>query len=197
MLPVRPFCYRLALSRIPRYLIWIFVLDLQSGCTRTWARSSKSLPINKVACQASIPRRHSKSTGPDLQKFRPCITASRQTAARSNPPSYPARTHDDRVENSVTVSNQALSLPPPPAQRLNLQYGRINPLPAWNSSFGSSLAGDIAGMSGSQSTPSSLQESVQIAPGVVAEDYEPLHEPLTAHQADARQGSVASAFSKA
>ncbi|KAI6880206.1 hypothetical protein KC360_g7405 [Hortaea werneckii] len=182
-LPLRPYWYRLALSWIPRYLIWIFVMGVAIRIYKHVGKevkvfgqerdrsSSFSIPgestIDRLAdpttnTMGSNRRKSGAVDHPDLEK-----QALREEAEEENvapdgisiraikPPALPRQSMAESTKSQPRTSSPSASAPD------------------WTSTFGFPVE-PLTGPQSIQSTPTSRSGSRQIASGVVAEDFAPL-----------------------
>ncbi|KAI6841092.1 hypothetical protein KC340_g10619 [Hortaea werneckii] len=183
-LPLRPYWYRLALSWIPRYLIWIFVMGVAIRIYKHVGKefkvfgeerdrsSSFSIPgestMGRMAdpttnTQSSIRRKSAAADQTDLEK---------QTLEEDD---------EEDEENMAPdgISIRAIKSPALPRQSIAESTKSLprtsSPSasgPDWTATFGFP-AEPLSGPQSIQSTPTSRRGSRQIANGVLAEDFAP------------------------
>lgn len=172
-LPIRPFWYRLALSWIPRYLIWIYVMyvairiyrhvgyefkvfgqvrDQSSSIGMIGASSANTNPADVV-----VPMQRTQSSRDDA-------TVEKQAGGDDEE----VAPDDDSLNHNT----------PPVTSRLSLfDPSRRQSTPSWALPFGLSPSDNLAGSSNmrpkSKSNPSSRRGSKQIGAGMSAEDFAP------------------------
>lgn len=171
-LPIRPFWYRLALSWVPRYLIWLYIMWVAIRIYthvgyefRVFGQERDRSSSADLSAQSSAERgaieRHLKERRSQV------ITSEKRVGVGIAPedivPPQPAFT-------VATPNESDKSLPPNAGRRMSL--------PAWHSPFGGTStptapADDTTLHPNSRSTPTSRRGSRQIAPGVFAEDFIP------------------------
>lgn len=195
-LPIRPFWYRLALSWVPRYLIWLFVMGVAiriymhvgyefkvfgmeqdqsstSGIGITNSKDTQSSQTGRLAAAMQWSQ-SSRSDGADAEKQSP-------------------RDEDIAPDEDITIP--ALPRKPSPVSMSMFDFKRRQSVPNWPTAFGGSAygRGESSGQPlrpVSKSNPGSRRGSKQMAPGVPVntEDFA-LLPPITSYQ---RHGSSAS-----
>ena len=179
-LPLRPYWYRLALSWVPRYLIWIFVMFVAIriylhvgkefkvfGHERDRS-SSLSIPgestIDRVATKVAEHKRRKSLTAEhrDLEKLEPEgeIAPDDMSVRAIKSPGFP--------KASSPGSSDSPPLPSP----------RRPSVPDWSATFDFPID-PLTGPKSIKSNSSSRRGSRQIAAGVMAEDFAPPSAPDT------------------
>jgi len=169
-LPIRPFWYRLALSWIPRYLIWLYIMWVAIRIYghvgyefRVFGQEQDRSSSNDLSAASSVERGAIKRA---IREQRSHVMSNEKVDVQSNPA-------------------EDWSIPKPIPSRLSpndsdqispANAGRRASLPAWHSPFGGPPSptpptADIYAHPISRSNPTSRRGSHQIAPGVVAEDF--------------------------
>ncbi|KXT14255.1 hypothetical protein AC579_6702 [Pseudocercospora musae] len=200
-LPIRPIWYRLALSWIPRYLIWIFVMGVAICIYRHVGFEFRVFgQENDQSSSVAIPNidtsvlntGHTARTG---QMRRDLSSISDGTTAEKQPPPDDGIAPDDDDDDSTARgANHKPSLHGIlKAARFN--EGRRSSVPTWSSTFGNAppssedqiAPGPLSPTS--KSLPSSRRGSKQIEPGIAAEDFAPLPPPPLDHS-NRQRGSI-------
>ncbi|KAI7170648.1 hypothetical protein KC343_g1567 [Hortaea werneckii] len=194
-LPLRPYWYRLALSWIPRYLIWIFVMGVAIRIYKHVGKefkvfgqerdrsSSLSIPGESTIDRMADPTRNTMSSNgrrsgavghPDLEK-----QALEEEAEEENvaPDGISIRAIKSPALPRQSIADSTKSLPrrsSPPASA-----------PDWTATFGFPSE-PLTGPQSTQSTSTSRRGSRQIASGVLAEDFAP----PASFEANRHRGSI-------
>jgi G protein-coupled receptor GPR1 len=164
-LPIRPFWYRLALSWVPRYLIWLYIMWV---AIRIYSHVGYEFRV--------FGQERDRSSSTDMSAASSVERGAVEKAMRE---------HHSRVKSNEKVAGDDIapddaSMPGPMlGQVLSDHYtapeptGRRMSLPTWHSPFGapSSMNADISITPTAVSNPTSRRGSRQIAPGVLAEDF--------------------------
>jgi len=164
-LPIRPFWYRLALSWVPRYLIWLYIMWV---AIRIYSHVGYEFRV--------FGQERDRSSSTD---FSAASSAERGAVEKA------VKEHHLRVKSSEKwasddVAPDDSSMPGPMLAQLEADdpaspalNGRRMSLPTWHSPFGgtSSPKADVSITPTAVSNPTSRRGSRQIAPGVVAEDF--------------------------
>lgn len=169
-LPIRPFWYRLALSWVPRYLIWIYIMWVAIRIYthvgyefRVFGQERDRSSSADLSAPSSMERGAIERA---MKKHRSQTVASEKIDEDEVAPDDAAASHMVTTQKSPNESSNPL--PGNPNRRMSL--------PAWHSPFGGSsspgpTAIDGAVVAVSYSTPTSRRGSRQIAPGITAEDF--------------------------
>lgn len=169
-LPIRPFWYRLALSWIPRYLIWLYIMWV---AIRIYGHVGYEFRV--------FGQEKDRSSSDDLSAASSVERGAIKKAIKEH------RSHimsNEKIDVD-TVAPEDWSVPRPVPSRLSpTQSGQTSPanagrrasLPAWHSPFGgppspTPPSADINANPVSRSNPASRRGSHQIAPGIIAEDF--------------------------
>ena len=164
-LPIRPFWYRLALSWVPRYLIWLYIMWV---AIRIYSHVGYEFRV--------FGQERDRSSSTDLSAVSSAERGAIEKAVKE---------HHSRVKSNEKVADDEIapddaSMPGPmfasfhiDDQVASTSAGRRMSLPTWHSPFGgtSSPKADISITPTAISNPTSRRGSRQIAPGVVAEDF--------------------------
>jgi len=169
-LPIRPFWYRLALSWIPRYLIWLYIMWVAIRIYghvgyefRVFGQEQDRSSSNDLSAASSVERGAIKNA---IREHRSHIMSNEKIDVDTVPPedwSVP------RPMPSRLSPNDSDQVSPANA-------GRRASLPAWHSPFGGPASphpptAEIYAYPTSRSNPTSRRGSHQIAPGIMAEDF--------------------------
>ncbi|EME78248.1 uncharacterized protein MYCFIDRAFT_178412 [Pseudocercospora fijiensis CIRAD86] len=179
-LPVRPIWYRLALSWIPRYLIWIFVMGVAIRIYRHVGFEFRVFgQENDQSSSVGIPNMDTSAlnavnTAGTVAMRRDLSSISDGAFAEKQPPGdddVAPDDDDDSTANSKPSLHGILK-----AARFN--EGRRSSVPTWSSPFANApdsadqiTPGPLSPTS--KSLPSSRRGSKQIEPGIGAEDFAP------------------------
>ncbi|KAI7300691.1 hypothetical protein KC326_g9297 [Hortaea werneckii] len=195
-LPLRPYWYRLALTWIPRYLIWIFVMGVAIRIYKHVGKefkvfgeerdrsSSFSIPgestVDRMAgpatnTQNSIRRKSAAADQTDLEKQTLEEGEEEEEDVAPDGISIRAIKSPALPRQSIAESTKSLSRTSSPSASA----------PDWTATFGFP-AEPLTGPQTIQSTPTSRRGSRQIANGVLAEDFAP---PAT-FDANRHRGSI-------
>ncbi|KAF2162524.1 hypothetical protein M409DRAFT_69101 [Zasmidium cellare ATCC 36951] len=195
-LPIRPFWYRLALSWIPRYLIWIFVMAvairiyMHVGYEFKVFGEERDRSSSLAGADSSNPNAQSAVSGPTTASMRHTESSSSDGAAA-----------EKQAGQDDAIAPEDSGVPPMPAAYLALpgsskqsiwKPARRQSTPNWSTPFtGAGLETDAFGgptFPTSKSNPASRRGSRQIESGITAEDFAPPRPlPLTM---DRPRGSV-------
>ncbi|KAI7024373.1 hypothetical protein KC355_g1419 [Hortaea werneckii] len=181
-LPLRPYWYRLALSWIPRYLIWIFVMGVAIRIYKHVGKefkvfgeerdrsSSFSIPGESTMDRMADPTTNTQSS------------SRRKSAAADQTDLEKQTLEEDEEEENVApdgICIRAIKSPALPRQSIAESTKSLprtsSPsasAPDWTATFGFP-AEPLTGPQSIQSTPTSRRGSQQIANGVLAEDFAP------------------------
>jgi G protein-coupled receptor GPR1 len=168
-LPIRPFWYRLALSWIPRYLIWLYIMWVairiygHVGYEFRVFGQEQDRSSSNLSAASSVERNAIRKA---VKEHRSHVMSNEKNDVDNVAPedwSVP-RPMPSRISPNDSVQNS-------PANA-----GRRASLPTWHSPFGGSASptppsADIFVNSTSRSNPASRRGSHQIAPGIMAEDF--------------------------
>ncbi|RMY72025.1 hypothetical protein D0862_14521 [Hortaea werneckii] len=181
-LPLRPYWYRLALSWIPRYLIWIFVMGVAIRIYKHVGKEFKVFGQERDRSSSfSIP---GESTIDRMANPTPNTMSSnrRKSRAADHPDLEKQALEEGAEEENVApdgISIRAIKSPALPRQSIaestkSIPRNSSPPAsaPDWTATFGF----PSEPLTGPQSTPStstSRRGSRQIASGVLAEDFAP------------------------
>ncbi|KAI7230333.1 hypothetical protein KC330_g7021 [Hortaea werneckii] len=193
-LPLRPYWYRLALSWIPRYLIWIFVMGVAIRIYKHVGKefkvfgeerdrsSSFSIPGESTVDRMADPTTNTQSS-------------NRRKSAAADQTDLEKQTLEEDEEENVApdgISIRAIKSPALPRQSIAESTKSLprtlSPsasAPDWTATFGFP-AEPLTGFQSIQSTLTSRRGSRQIANGVLAEDFAP---PAT-FDANRHRGSI-------
>ncbi|KAK5110690.1 hypothetical protein LTR85_000751 [Meristemomyces frigidus] len=171
-LPIRPFWYRLALSWVPRYLNWIFVMgvairiyshvgkEFQVFGHERDDSDSMAMPgessIDRVAAQSLMARRKSMAAAGNIDVEKQASLASDESVAP-----------DDVVVHRTRSSGLLKQSTPDSATS-----SRQPSAPDWSCTFGFSTE-PLTGPRSAKSPPTSRRGSRQIGVGMAAEDFAP------------------------
>ncbi|GAB1726587.1 hypothetical protein NU195Hw_g2512t1 [Hortaea werneckii] len=181
-LPLRPYWYRLALSWIPRYLIWIFVMGVAIRIYKHVGKefkvfgqerdrsSSFSIPGESTIDRMADPTTNAMSSN------------RRKSGAVEHPDLEKQALEEEAEEENVApdgISVRAIKSPALPRQSLTESTKSIprtsspsTSAPDWKATFGFPVE-PLTGPQSIQSTSTSRRGSRQIASGVQAEDFAP------------------------
>ncbi|KAM0715916.1 hypothetical protein Q7P37_008430 [Cladosporium fusiforme] len=170
-LPIRPFWYRLALSWVPRYLIWLYIMWVAIRIYthvgyefRVFGQERDRSSSADLSAQSSVERGAIERA---VQEHRAQVTStSEKIDEDAVAPDDPAWSQPGTAQRSPHDSSK--NLPVNPNRRASL--------PAWHSPFGGSASPGLSPEDGApiptaRSSPTSRRGSRQIAPGVTAEDF--------------------------
>jgi G protein-coupled receptor GPR1 len=169
-LPIRPFWYRLALSWIPRYLIWLYVMWV---AIRIYAHVGYEFRV--------FGQEQDRSSSNDLS----AASSVERNAIRKAIKEHSSHIISNEKNEIDTIAPEDWSVPRPMPSRISpndsvqtspAKAGRRASLPAWHLPFGGPPSPtlpttDINANPTSRSNPASRRGSHQIAPGIVAEDF--------------------------
>ncbi|GAB1743931.1 hypothetical protein NU219Hw_g976t1 [Hortaea werneckii] len=194
-LPLRPYWYRLALTWIPRYLIWIFVMGVAIRIYKHVGKEFKVFGQERdrsssfsIPGESTIDRMSDPTTNTQISNRRKSAAAD-QTDLEEQ-----ALEEEEEEENVAPdgISIRAIKSPALPRQSMAESTKSLprtsSPSasgPDWTASFGFP-AEPLTGPQSIQSTPTSRRGSRQIANGVLAEDFAP---PAT-FDANRHRGSI-------
>ncbi|KAI7554566.1 hypothetical protein KC331_g460 [Hortaea werneckii] len=194
-LPLRPYWYRLALSWIPRYLIWIFVMGVAIRIYKHVGKEFKVFGEERDRSSSfSIPGESTMDRMADPTTITRSSTRRRSAAADQTDLEKQTLEEDEEEENVAPdgISIRAIKSPALPRQSIAESTKSLprtsSPsasAPDWTATFGFP-AEPLAGPQSIQSTPTSRRGSRQIANGVLAEDFAP---PAT-FDANRHRGSI-------
>jgi G protein-coupled receptor GPR1 len=159
-LPIRPFWYRLALSWVPRYLIWLYIMWV---AIRIYSHVGYEFRV--------FGQERDRSSSTDI---------SAQSSAERGAVEKAVREHrsqvrsDEKMNDEIAPDDASMPGPmplhsPPNDSGSPAHVGRRMSLPAWHSPFGPDA--DMSITPTARSNPTSRRGSRQIAPGVLAEDF--------------------------
>jgi G protein-coupled receptor GPR1 len=169
-LPIRPFWYRLALSWIPRYLIWLYIMWVAIRIYshvgyefRVFGQEQDRSSSNDLSAASSVERHAIKRAKKERRSH---VISNEKIDVDSTAPE----------DWSVPRPMQSRESPRDSFQTSPANAGRRASLPAWHSPFGGPASptppsADIYAYPTSRSNPASRRGSHQIAPGIVAEDF--------------------------
>ncbi|KAI7278783.1 hypothetical protein KC345_g5753 [Hortaea werneckii] len=195
-LPLRPYWYRLALSWIPRYLIWIFVMGV---AIRIYKHVGKEFRVfgqeRDRSSSFSIPRESTidRMADPTTNTM---SSNRRKSGAVDHPDLEKQALEEEAEEENVApdgISIRAIKSPALPRQSMaesTKPPPRTSSPPAsapdWTATFGFPSE-PLTGPQSTQSTSTSRRGSRQIASGVLAEDFAP---PASFDAANRHRGSI-------
>lgn len=200
-LPIRPFWYRLALSWVPRYLIWIYVMwvairiYLHVGYEFKVFGEEEDRSSSRGITDSSAANGQSAQADVSMSMRRTQSSASDAATAEKQAGQDDAVAPEDIISPSMPTTLPALS---GPSKQATWNPTRRQSTPNWSLPFGGAGIEHMetsagAGSPRSKSNPSSRRGSKQIGPGITAEDFAPPPPlPLTL---DRPQGSVSTAES--
>lgn len=164
-LPIRPFWYRLALSWVPRYLIWLYIMWV---AIRIYSHVGYEFRV--------FGQERDRSSSTDLSE----VSSAERGAVEKAVKEHRSRVRSNEKVAGDDVAPDDSSIPAPITTVLHtddptwsVPTGRRMSLPTWHSPFGgaSSPHADLSHTPTAMSNPTSRRGSRQIAPGVVAEDF--------------------------
>ncbi|KXS94008.1 hypothetical protein AC578_1746 [Pseudocercospora eumusae] len=180
-LPVRPIWYRLALSWIPRYLIWIFVMGVAIRIYRHVGFEFRVFgQENDQSSSVGIPNIDTSAlntayTAGTVPMRRHLSSISDGANAEKQPPA-----DDDIAPDDDSITRGANHKPSLHGILKGARFneGRRSSVPSWSSPFGNVPGPEDQIAPGplslaSKSLPSSRRGSKQIEPGIGAEDFAP------------------------
>ncbi|KAI7545230.1 hypothetical protein KC331_g6344 [Hortaea werneckii] len=181
-LPLRPYWYRLALSWIPRYLIWTFVMGV---AIRIYKHVGKEFQVfgeeRDRSSSFSIPGESTMDRMADPTTNTQSSNRRKSAAADQTDLEKQTLAEDEEEENVAPdgISIRAIKSPALPRQSIAESTKSLprtsSPSasgPDWTATFGFP-AEPLTGPQSIQSTPTSRRGSRQIANGVLAEDFAP------------------------
>ncbi|WPH04390.1 Hypothetical protein R9X50_00728100 [Acrodontium crateriforme] len=151
-LPLRPIWYRLALSWIPRYLIWVFVMGV---AIRIYCYVGREFKVFGMLQDGSSSQRTS-----DKQSLDTDTSEGDQLRFMKHPVAPCGDAAEDRGDDEIAPDDIRTQAPMPVTH--NKQWSFLTP--EWQPGKPPSCKGSL---------PSSRRGSRQIAPGVMAEDFAP------------------------
>jgi G protein-coupled receptor GPR1 len=159
-LPIRPFWYRLALSWVPRYFIWLYIMWVAIRIYshvgyefRVFGQERDRSSSTDISAQSSAER---GAVGQAVREHRSQIRSSEKM-------------NDDIAPDDSSMPGPMSLHSPPDDIGSPAHVGRRMSLPAWHSPFGPNA--DMSTTPTARSNPTSRRGSRQIAPGVLAEDF--------------------------
>ena len=169
-LPIRPFWYRLALSWIPRYLIWLYIMWV---AIRIYSHVGYEFRV--------FGQEQDRSSSDDLSS----ASSVERSAIKKAIKEHRSHIMSNEKNDIETVAPADWSIPRPMPSRVSpsesaqdspANAGRRASLPTWHSPFGGPSSptppsADIFAHPTSRSNPASRRGSHQIAPGIMAEDF--------------------------
>lgn len=163
-LPIRPFWYRLALSWVPRYLIWLYIMWV---AIRIYSHVGYEFKV--------FGQERDRSSSTDMSAVSSAERGAVAKAVKEH--NFMLRSggridHDDIAPDDASVPGPASSKPHDD-NKTPFNTDRRMSLPAWHSPFGgtSTPNADLSITPTARSNPTSRRGSRQIAPGVMAEDF--------------------------
>lgn len=179
-LPIRPYWYRLALSWVPRYLIWIFVMGV---AIRIYLHVGYEFKVfgEERDGSSSLGVGVTGSSGANAQSAPSAQATSMRRTQSSN---SDGATAEKQAGQDDAVAPEDVDIPPMPASHPALpgpsKQGIWNPMrrqstPDWAMPFGQEPTDILAGAASprSKSNPSSRRGSKQVGQGITEEDFAP------------------------
>lgn len=175
-LPIRPYWYRLALSWIPRYLIWIYVFYVAISIYRHVGYEFKVFAEERDGSSSfgvtnSLSGTHHKLTPPQVSMARTQSTVSDAALAEKRAGDDQVAPEDDFIGPAPSGSPGDSASP----KSTPFDNSRRQSVPSWASPFGSGGIEHMELFAGprSKSNPSSRRGSRQVAGNIVVEDFAP------------------------
>lgn len=164
-LPIRPFWYRLALSWVPRYLIWLYIMWV---AIRIYSHVGYEFRV--------FGQERDRSSSADLSAASSVERGAVEKAVRERRAEFRLSEKmncDDIAPDDSSAPAPMLAQRPLDDNAPSAHAGRRMSLPAWHSPFGgtSSTHHEISTAPTARSNPTSRRGSRQIAPGILAEDF--------------------------
>jgi G protein-coupled receptor GPR1 len=164
-LPIRPFWYRLALSWVPRYLIWLYIMWV---AIRIYSHVGYEFRV--------FGQERDRSSSTDLSAASSAERGAIEKAVKEH--HYRVKSNEKVIGDEIAPDDASMPVPMFASLHIDDQAssasaGRRMSLPTWHSPFGgtSSPKAEISITPTAVSNPTSRRGSRQIAPGVVAEDF--------------------------
>lgn len=168
-LPIRPFWYRLALSWVPRYLIWLYIMWV---AIRIYSHVGYTFRVFGQEKDRSSSTDITDSTSNSAKRgaIEKAVKEHRSQIASGH------NTEDDDIapdDSSQPGPTHYMSPPHEHRKASPVNASRRMSLPTWHSPFGgiSSPHASTPTTPTARSNPTSRRGSRQIAPGVIAEDF--------------------------
>lgn len=168
-LPIRPFWYRLALSWVPRYIVWIYVVFV---AVRIYTHVGYEFKV--------FGQERDRSSSMDMtaqSSAERAAIANVNRFLRSQDAARTADREEDVAPDDVSVRPSARKDSPTESTKsMPFNAARRQSLPTWSLPFGGHGGPDMPTTNpvsalGSRSNPASRRGSHQIAAGVIAEDF--------------------------
>ena len=174
-LPIRPFWYRLALSWVPRYLMWIYVMGV---AIRIYRHVGHEFAVFGQERDGSTSLNMPGESSVDRAFATQAIASARRKSMAQAGGTFDLEKQgevESLAPDDLTASrpmSQSDSRHSPPESSLSIPYptSRRPSAPAWSAAFGFPVEVP-AGSQSLQSAPISRRGSHQIALGVHAEDF--------------------------
>jgi G protein-coupled receptor GPR1 len=162
-LPIRPFWYRLALSWVPRYLIWLYIMWV---AIRIYSHVGYEFRV--------FGQERDRSSSTDLSAASSAECGAVEEAVRGHRSQFRSNCEKDGDE----IAPDDASVPGPASNQLDdiglsAQANRRMSLPTWYSPSGGTFSpnAEVPTTPTTRSNPTSRRGSRQVAPGVLAEDF--------------------------
>lgn len=164
-LPIRPFWYRLALSWVPRYLIWLYIMWV---AIRIYSHVGYEFKV--------FGQERDRSSSNDLSAASSTERGAIEKAVREHQSQLRSSEKldgDDIAPDDSSVPGPTFTQAHPDDIAWSVNAGRRASLPTWHSPFGgtSTPNADMSTTPTTRSNPTSRRGSRVIAPGVIAEDF--------------------------